>query len=94
MLEFQGEHRQFSPDELSINLMDVVIRPTAETAAELVARMIARELRKNPRMVIGLASSSTMESVYAREWRKCIAKRAWISPRAGHLTWTNMSISL
>ena len=46
--------------------MDVVIRPTAETAAELVARVIARELRKNPRMVIGLASGNTMESVYAR----------------------------
>lgn len=46
--------------------MDVVIRPTAETAADLVSRMIAQELRKNPRMVIGLASGNTMESVYAR----------------------------
>jgi glucosamine-6-phosphate deaminase len=46
--------------------MDIVIRPTAEMAADLVARMIARELRKNPRMVIGLASGNTMESVYAR----------------------------
>lgn len=46
--------------------MEVVIRPTAEAAADLVARIIARELRKNPRLVLGLASGNTMESVYAR----------------------------
>lgn len=45
--------------------MEVVIRPTAEAAADLVARIIARELRKNPRLVLGLASGNTMESVYA-----------------------------
>ena len=43
-----------------------MIRPTAEAAADLVARIIARELRKNPRLVLGLASGNTMESVYAR----------------------------
>jgi len=46
--------------------MDVVIRPTAEAAADLVARVIAREMRSNPRLVMGLASGNTMESVYAR----------------------------
>jgi glucosamine-6-phosphate deaminase len=46
--------------------MEVVIQPTAQAAADLVARIIARELRKNPRMVLGLASGRTMESVYAR----------------------------
>jgi glucosamine-6-phosphate deaminase len=46
--------------------MEVVIQPTAEAAADLVARIIARELRKNPRLVLGLASGNTMESVYAR----------------------------
>jgi glucosamine-6-phosphate deaminase len=46
--------------------MEVVIQPTAEAAADLVARIIARELLKNPRLVLGLASGNTMESVYAR----------------------------
>ncbi len=46
--------------------MEVVIQPTAEAAADLVARILAWELRKNPRLVLGLASGNTMESVYAR----------------------------
>ncbi len=46
--------------------MEVVIQPTAEAAADLVARIIAWELRKNPRLILGLASGNTMESVYAR----------------------------
>jgi glucosamine-6-phosphate deaminase len=46
--------------------MEVVIRPNAEVATELVARVIAKELRDNPRLVIGLATGRTMEAVYAR----------------------------
>ena len=46
--------------------MDVVIRPNADDAADLVAQIIARALRGNPRLVIGLATGNTMESVYAR----------------------------
>jgi glucosamine-6-phosphate deaminase len=46
--------------------MELVIRPTAEAASDLVARLIARELIENPRLVMGLASGNTMESVYAR----------------------------
>ena len=46
--------------------MEIVIRPSAEAAADLVARVIARELWNNPRLVIGLAAGRTMESVYAR----------------------------
>ena len=46
--------------------MEVVIRPNADAAADLVARIIARELRGNPRLVMGLATGNTMESVYAR----------------------------
>jgi glucosamine-6-phosphate deaminase len=46
--------------------MEVVIRPNAELATELVAGVIARELRDNPRLVIGLATGRTMEAVYAR----------------------------
>ncbi|HEY3931497.1 MAG TPA: glucosamine-6-phosphate deaminase [Verrucomicrobiae bacterium] len=46
--------------------MEVIIRPNADAAADLVARIIARELRNNPRLVMGLATGNTMESVYAR----------------------------
>jgi glucosamine-6-phosphate deaminase len=46
--------------------MEVIIRPTAEAAADLVARIIAKELRANPNLVLGLATGRTMEAVYAR----------------------------
>ncbi len=46
--------------------MEVVIRPNAADAAERVARTIAHELGRNPRLVLGLATGRTMELVYAR----------------------------
>jgi glucosamine-6-phosphate deaminase len=46
--------------------MEVVIRPNADDAADLVAQIIARTMRGNARLVIGLATGNTMESVYAR----------------------------
>ena len=46
--------------------MEVVIRPNADAATDLVARVIARELRVNPRLVMGLATGRTMESVYSQ----------------------------
>lgn len=46
--------------------MEVIIRPDAETAAELVAQLIGRELRGNLCLVLGLATGRTMEAVYAR----------------------------
>lgn len=46
--------------------MEVIIRPNADAAAELVARIIAREIRANPHLVLGLATGRTMETVYAR----------------------------
>ncbi len=46
--------------------MEVIIRPDAETAAKLVARLIARELRAKPHLVLGLATGRTMERVYAQ----------------------------
>src|ERR1022692_2846018 len=46
--------------------MQVVIRPNSDAAADFVARAIALEMRDNPRLVIGLATGNTMESVYAR----------------------------
>ncbi|HVU08537.1 MAG TPA: glucosamine-6-phosphate deaminase [Verrucomicrobiae bacterium] len=46
--------------------MEVVICPNADAAADLVARVIAQEIRSNPRLVLGLATGNIMESVYAR----------------------------
>lgn len=46
--------------------VEVIIQPTADAAAGLVARVIARELRANPHLVLGLATGRTMEAVYAR----------------------------
>jgi glucosamine-6-phosphate deaminase len=46
--------------------VEVIVRPTAEAASDLVARMIAREVRANPHLVLGLATGRTMESVYAK----------------------------
>jgi glucosamine-6-phosphate deaminase len=45
--------------------VEVIIRPDAQAASDLVARMIGRELRANPHLVLGLATGRTMESVYA-----------------------------
>jgi glucosamine-6-phosphate deaminase len=45
--------------------MEVIIRPTAPEAAQLVARIVGHELQANPRLVIGLAPGRTMEMVYA-----------------------------
>jgi glucosamine-6-phosphate deaminase len=44
--------------------MEVIIRPDEMSAAHLVARMIARELRAKPNLVLGLATGRTMERVY------------------------------
>src|ERR1019366_3036100 len=45
--------------------MECIIRPTAESAAQLVARIVEQELRVRPNAVLGLATGRTMESVYA-----------------------------
>src|SRR5919108_6621835 len=44
--------------------MEVIIRPDAEAAAKLVARILAQELQANPHAVLGLATGRTMEQVY------------------------------
>lgn len=44
--------------------MEVIIRPNEEIAAALAARVVARELRANPHLVLGLATGRTMEIVY------------------------------
>lgn len=44
--------------------MEVIIQPTAEKAAELVARLIAKRLRTKPTLVLGMATGRTMEQVY------------------------------
>jgi len=44
--------------------MQVVLRPTAEDAAGLAARMISKALREKPDLVLGLATGTTMERLY------------------------------
>ena len=44
--------------------MEVIIQPSKDSAALLVARIIARDLRANPHLVLGLATGKTMEAVY------------------------------
>jgi glucosamine-6-phosphate deaminase len=44
--------------------MEVIIQPTKDSAAALVSRIIARELRANPHLVLGFATGKTMECVY------------------------------
>jgi glucosamine-6-phosphate deaminase len=44
--------------------VEVIIQPNKDSAAVLVARVIAHELRANAHLVLGLATGRTMESVY------------------------------
>lgn len=44
--------------------MEVIVRPTRESAVALVARLIADRLRARPELVLGLATGRTMEQVY------------------------------
>jgi glucosamine-6-phosphate deaminase len=46
--------------------MEVIIQPDADHAADLVTRLVAKQLREKPHLVLGLATGRTMESVYAR----------------------------
>jgi glucosamine-6-phosphate deaminase len=46
--------------------MEVIIQSNEEAAAALVARVVARDLRANPHLVLGLATGRTMECVYRR----------------------------
>jgi glucosamine-6-phosphate deaminase len=45
--------------------VEVIIRPDKNAAELLVARIIAKDLRANPHLVLGLATGRTMERVYA-----------------------------
>jgi glucosamine-6-phosphate deaminase len=46
--------------------VEVIIRADEAAAASLVARIIVKELRANPHLVLGLATGRTMEAVYQR----------------------------
>ena len=46
--------------------MEVITRPTAEHAVDLVARLLAERVRREPDIVLGLATGRTMERVYER----------------------------
>lgn len=45
--------------------MEVIIRKDRESAVRLTAEIIAKDLRNNPDMVMGLATGRTMEDLYA-----------------------------
>jgi len=45
--------------------MEVIIKPDRAAATLLVARLVDRELRANPSLVLGLATGRTMEALYA-----------------------------
>ena len=45
--------------------MEVIIQPSKEAAAQLVARIVAKDVRSKPELVLGLATGRTMEAVYA-----------------------------
>ena len=44
--------------------MEVIIRPTREDAARLVARIVEAQVRAHPALVLGLATGESMEPVY------------------------------
>jgi len=46
--------------------MEVIIRSDAAAASDLVARIVAAEIRANPSIVLGLATGRTMDMVYER----------------------------
>src|SRR5580698_6308548 len=46
--------------------MEVIIRSDADAASDLVARIIAEEIRAKPSIVLGLATGRTMDLVYER----------------------------
>lgn len=46
--------------------MEVIIRPNAEMAVELVSRLIENQIKIKPDSVLGLATGRTMERVYER----------------------------
>lgn len=50
--------------------MEVIIQPTDAAAATLTARIVAHDLRANSRLVLGLATGRTMESVYRELTRR------------------------
>jgi len=45
--------------------MEIIFQPDAAAATFLAARVIAREIRRKPNLVLGLATGRTMEAVYA-----------------------------
>ena len=45
--------------------MEIIIQPTAETATQIAARMLARLIREKPASVLGLATGGTMEALYS-----------------------------
>ncbi|MCS7090091.1 MAG: glucosamine-6-phosphate deaminase [Verrucomicrobiota bacterium] len=45
-------------------IVEVILQPTPESVARLAARIVARELKARPDLVLGLATGRTMEGLY------------------------------
>lgn len=50
--------------QVTVTNMEIIIQPNDQSAAELAAGLLARELRAKPQLVLGLATGRTMENVY------------------------------
>jgi glucosamine-6-phosphate deaminase len=50
--------------------VEVIIRPSASSAVDLTARLVARAIAETPNLVLGLATGRTMEKVYAELVRR------------------------
>jgi glucosamine-6-phosphate deaminase len=46
--------------------MEVIIRSDAQAASDLVARIVAADIRAKPSIILGLATGRTMDTVYQR----------------------------
>jgi len=51
--------------------MEVIIMKDKKAAVDLTARIIEKEIRRKPNLVLGLATGRTMEALYAELARKC-----------------------
>lgn len=55
--------------------MEVIIRPDATAAVDLVSCLLARRIRNKPDSVLGLATGRTMEQLYDRLSRQALSLR-------------------
>lgn len=55
--------------------MEIIIRPDAPAAVDLVSRLLSARIRRKPALVLGLATGRTMERLYEQLSRQDISMR-------------------